>query len=149
MNVFKMPTLYLHEGPQSFGGGMEYPTLTIISPTSSEKSLDGTIAHDLGHNWFYSILASNERDHPWMDEGLNSFYTEKYIEQKYGRQSQEAELTFQLKATNKTDQPIETTSEKFSAVNYGLSAYHKTAAWLKGIEESLGKDSFPPTSAPV
>lgn len=130
------------QGPQSFGGGMEYPTITIISPPASAKALDATIAHELGHNWFYGILASNEREHPWMDEGINSFYEGKYMEARYGRQTKEVELAFQAKATNKTDQPIETPSENFSAYNYGLVAYHKTAAWIKLIEAKIGEEAF-------
>ncbi len=130
------------QGPQSFGGGMEYPTITLISPTQSAKALDVTIAHELGHNWFYGILASNERDHPWMDEGVNSFYEDRYTEHKYGPQTKELELAFQAKAINKTDQPIETTSETSSEINYGLVAYHKTAEWLKGIEKAYGKEVF-------
>jgi hypothetical protein len=130
------------QGPQSFGGGMEYPTITVLSPAASAKELDRTIAHELGHNWFYGALASNERAHPWMDEGMNSFYEEKYMEAKYGKQTREAELTFQAKATIKTDQPIETKSEDFSATNYGLVAYHKTAEWMKLIEAKIGEEAF-------
>lgn len=130
------------QGPQSFGGGMEYPTITIISPMPSAKELDVTIAHEIGHNWFYGILASNERDHPWMDEGINSFYEKKYTEGKYGRSSQEEELFFQTKALRHTDQPIETTSQQFSESNYGLVAYHKTAEWMAYLEEKLGKEAF-------
>lgn len=130
------------QGPKSFGGGMEYPTITVISPTASAKELDETIAHELGHNWFYGLLASNERDHPWMDEGMNSFYEGKYTERKYGRPSKEDELIFQLKATNKTDQPVATPSEKFSVTNYGLVAYHKTAEWMKGLEQKMGNEAF-------
>lgn len=130
------------QGPQSFGGGMEYPTITIISPAASEKELDITIAHEIGHNWFYGILASNERQHPWMDEGINSFYEKKYTEQKYGKQTQDAELFFQTKALRKTDQPIETPSQDFSVSNYGLVAYHKTAEWMQYLEKKLGKDTF-------
>jgi hypothetical protein len=135
-------TATIVQGPLSFGGGMEYPTITVISPTYTAESLDGTIAHELGHNWFYGILASNERQHPWMDEGLNTFYTNKYLEQKYGEQSKEAVLLFQTKAANKTDQPIKTSSEEFSESNYGLVAYSKAAEWLKSLEEKMGKDAF-------
>jgi len=46
-------------------------------------SLDGVIAHELGHNWFYGILATNERDHAWMDEGINSFYETRYVTAHY------------------------------------------------------------------
>ena len=55
--------------PLRAGGGMEYPTITNC--TSVNESV---IVHEVGHNWFYGILASNEREHPWMDESLNTYY---------------------------------------------------------------------------
>ena len=135
-------TISVVQGPQSFGGGMEYPTITLIAPIEDEKELDLTITHEIGHNWFYSILASNERLYPWMDEGLNTFYENKYSEQKYGPHSQVEKLFFQTKAVRRTDQPIETTSEQFSVANYGLVAYNKTAEWLRLVEYKLGKENF-------
>ena len=130
------------EGPQSFGGGMEYPTITVISPPSSAKELDDVIAHELGHNWFYGILGSNEREHPWMDEGINTFYEEKYMQLKYGSQSKAMELLYLTKVKRKTSQPIETPSEKFSATNYFLSAYFATAAALQSLEKKTGKEAL-------
>lgn len=130
------------QGPQSFGGGMEYPTITVLSPVSSVQNLDVTIAHELGHNWFYGMLASNERLHPWMDEGMNTFYENKYVSARYGNQEKVEELLFQHKAKNKTDQPIETNSENFSALNYSLVAYHKTGDWMAVLAENLGANVF-------
>jgi len=129
------------QGPQSFGGGMEYPTITVISPMSSAKELDNIIAHELGHNWFYGILASNERDHPWMDEGINSFYEYKYMQSKHGR-TKAFELLFQSAAVRKLDQPVATSSEEFNELNYGLVAYHKTAEWMRLLEDQLGENTF-------
>ncbi|HEV7621726.1 MAG TPA: M1 family metallopeptidase, partial [Flavisolibacter sp.] len=139
---YPYPGASIVQGPKSSGGGMEYPTITIIAPLSSERELDETIAHELGHNWFYGALATNERDHPWMDEGINTFYEYKYIDAKYGIQTQEKELLFETKAWLKTDQPIETPSQKFSITNYDLVAYHKTAEWMRSIEDLIGKDAF-------
>jgi hypothetical protein len=130
------------EGPPSFGGGMEYPTITIISPTPSQKELDVTIAHEIGHNWFYGILASNEREHPWMDEGVNSFFERKYTRRKYGEQTMEEELLLQTLIKSHKDQPIETSSENFSEVNYQLVAYYKTARWLELVESKMGEEKF-------
>jgi aminopeptidase N len=42
----------------------------------------------------------------------------------------------------KKDQPIETSAENFSSLNYGLIAYHKSAEWLKRIENKLGRNLF-------
>jgi len=129
------------QGPQSFGGGMEYPTITVISPVSSSKTLDDIIAHELGHNWFYGILASNEREHPWMDEGMNTFYENKYMQSKYGSIGAN-KLLWQTLAARKKDQPIETSSEQFTKVNYDAIAYHKTAEWMRFLESESGKEIF-------
>ncbi|MBL7744857.1 MAG: M1 family metallopeptidase [Chitinophagaceae bacterium] len=130
------------QGPQSFGGGMEYPTITVISPEKSSKDLDNTIAHELGHNWFYGILASNERRYPWMDEGINTFYDDKYYVSRYGQKSQTERLRFETKAAEKTDQPINTVSETFSEENYYLIAYYKTSEWLRYVESLIGSEAF-------
>jgi hypothetical protein len=130
------------QGPESFGGGMEYPTITVLSPDGDAQSLDHTIAHEIGHNWFYGILASNERDHPWMDEGINSFYDTKYKNSKYPAEIRPERMLFETKAVTKTDQPIELPSEKYSAVNYGLIAYYKTSVWMQYLETTLGTDAF-------
>ena len=130
------------EGPESFGGGMEYPTITVISPTTNVKTLDMIIVHEVGHNWFYGILGSNEREHPWMDEGINSYYDAKYRFDRYGQQPQLERLAFETKAVTKTDQPIKLPAEKYSEVNYNLVAYYKTAEWLRYLESQIGTEAF-------
>ena len=71
------------DGTISAGGGMEYPNVTVIGESRTAIALEEVIMHEVGHNWFYGMLASNERDHPWMDEGLNSFDELRYMRLKY------------------------------------------------------------------
>ena len=140
------------------GGGMEYPTITLLTG-SSERDLDLVINHEIGHNWFYGILGTNERTHPWMDEGMNTYYDNRYEEIQYGEQTGGRSLGVPRLLRNKMpsdpahtllqtmyginkDQPIETPSEQFSATNYGLVAYTKTGEWMKLLEETLGKPLF-------
>jgi Aminopeptidase N len=139
---YPYPVATVVEGPQSFGGGMEYPTITVISPMSDNTELERIIVHELGHNWFYGMLASNERDHPWMDEGMNTFYEERYLRSKYGPQQLIDEIGFQTLAKQKIDQAIETTSEQFSEWNYNLVPYHKTSRWMNYLEMKMGKERF-------
>ena len=82
---YPYPVVNAVEGPKNdFSGGMEYPMVTIItSPDKSEAETDGVITHEVGHNWFYATLGTNERDHPWMDEGLNTYYQFRYEAYKY------------------------------------------------------------------
>lgn len=63
-------------------GGMEYPMIAFCGARprpdgtydkSLEYSLAGVTIHEVGHNWFPMIVASDERMWTWMDEGLNSF----------------------------------------------------------------------------
>jgi hypothetical protein len=135
-------------------GGMEYPTITLLENSSEKKSLDNLINHEVGHNWFYGILGTNERLHPWMDEGVNSFYDDRYSNLFYNLSSKKQNF-FSKKFPDswenlileegihlKKDQPIETSAENFSSINYGLIAYHKSAEWLKLIENKLGKNLF-------
>jgi len=135
-------SVHIVEGPESFGGGMEYPTITVISPTADVKSLEKTIVHEVGHNWFYGILANNERQHPWMDEGMNSYYDYRYTLSKYGLPPQPDRIAFETKALTGTDQPVETPSGTFSEANYGLTAYYKTAEWLRYLESQIGPAAF-------
>ena len=142
------------QGPEGFGGGMEYPTITVISPATNEKLLDFTIAHEVGHNWFYGILGTNERQYPWMDEGINTFYDNRYSKWKYGDEGElkfgaqtfaikDAErLLFETKAAVNIDQPINTEGDRFTNMNYDLVAYYKTGAWLELVEKKLGITAF-------
>jgi len=130
------------QGPASFGGGMEYPTITVISADDNQRELTKTVFHEVGHNWFYGILGTNERDYPWMDEGINTFYEDKYFAPKDQWLNFDKEGEFQIKATEKTDQPINTASEKFNADNYDLVAYYKTAQWLRYMESQLDSQVF-------
>ncbi|MFD2920998.1 M1 family metallopeptidase [Terrimonas rubra] len=133
------------QGPMGFGGGMEYPTITLITPQFYGSQLDRVIAHEVGHNWFYGILGSNERAYPWLDEGVNSYYEKAYMQYYYPGNKAEADLynaIVETKAVTKTDQPIHTASEDFSGVNYSLIAYEKTASWLKEVETVMGTTAF-------
>ncbi len=138
-------------------GGMEYPTITLITTEDTGHELDATIVHEIGHNWFYGALASNERDHPWMDEGMNTFYQKRYELNKYNTYNylpsrskglarkapeDEEELFLKLITRLNQDQPIETPSAKFTKVNYGVIAYLKASRWMRLLERSLGTSTF-------
>ncbi|MBI3137842.1 MAG: M1 family metallopeptidase [Sphingobacteriales bacterium] len=131
------------QGPESFGGGMEYPTITVISPSLNQRELDYTIAHEVGHNWFYGILGTNERSYPWMDEGINSFYEYKYQYNRNPRNTQSNEQALlETLVAEKKDQPIATAAEDFTEANYALVAYYKTSKWMEWLEKQLGREPF-------
>jgi hypothetical protein len=141
----------------SAGGGMEYPMITVIGNSSSAQSLDNVITHEVGHNWFYGILASNEREHPFLDEGLNSYYEQRYMYQYYGvyapvglpkvildekKQGTLLENGYLVLARERKDTPPDSHSSLFSPIAYGLQVYMKTALCLQWLEQAMGTESF-------
>ncbi len=141
----------------SAGAGMEYPMITVIGESSTTKNLDVVITHEVGHNWLYGILASNERDHAWMDEGINSYYEKRYVKQYYGKEDDFValpnfirkasempfeELAYLWQARRHLDQAPETTSNDFTTVNYYLGAYEKPAMALQYLENYIEIERF-------
>ena len=135
-------------------GGMEYPTITVIHlPKGKDKELDLTIEHEVGHNWFYAVLGTDERRYPWMDEGINSYYDNRYTDSKYPASDNPKWLAKKIPADGEPvlmssqaaihlDQPISTPSEDFTVENYELIAYTKTAVWMKLLQDTLGTVLF-------
>lgn len=142
------------QGTRKGHGNMEYPGLILVTDRGTDKSLDYYINHELGHQWFYGAIGFNERDEPWLDEGLTTFYEHRYTMGKYGKQHYTDQLDGILK--NPADQNInhavvqqqintgfsqraDTPLNEMSAINYGIRAYEQAAASYLYLEEYLGK----------
>ncbi|NJK83492.1 MAG: M1 family metallopeptidase [Saprospiraceae bacterium] len=142
----------------SAGGGMEYPMITVIDLAYSAKYLDVVLTHEVGHNWFYGILASNERQHPWMDEGINSYYENQYTNLYYANgdmltdflpnflignsQLTMEEFSYLTLARQNLDLPPNTPSAEMNYANYGAMAYLKPIIAFRHLEQYLGMNTF-------
>jgi hypothetical protein len=72
---------------QSGAGGMEYPTLFTagtrwLAPERATQPESVTV-HEAGHQFWYGIVANNEFEHAWLDEGLNTFSTGRTLEEAF------------------------------------------------------------------
>ncbi|MDB5264288.1 MAG: family metallopeptidase [Adhaeribacter sp.] len=144
------------DGALSAGVGMEYPMVTVTDPSA--------IIHEVGHNWFYGILGSNERQHPWLDEGINSYY-EFRIGQLTNRNYSQLEplltpdriknyrlqnihstalnlLLYQMAASRGLDQSIAEPAPAFTYSNYGNIVYLKTGVLLQYLANYLTQARF-------
>ncbi len=170
------PYPYAHatavEGALGAGGGMEYPMITVIGGCQMDTtSLRTIIHHEVGHNWFQGLLASNERLHPWQDEGINTYYEQRLgginpnqnlIDtsngapllkvalsglnislplKKLGYLAPSNPLMLALAHWN-LDQPLSLSSEFYSPINYGLGVYSRTGALLGALEASAGQNLY-------
>ena len=134
------------EGAISAGGGMEYPTIAVIAASNSERLVQLAIVHEVGHNWFYGILGSNERQYPWMDEGVNSFYEHKFAPSvPAGKKKSAADFDFlsyaNLSAAHNLN-PADTVMTVMTDKNSMVDIYAKAAYLLDWLEAYMGKEHF-------
>ncbi len=140
-------------------GGMEYPTFItagthLIAPASLQ-SPEGVTVHEFGHQYFYGLLASNEFEEPWLDEGFNSYMTARVLKHEYGDARSFVEVfgvRFPLGIdvrlpldenrryfAHAADDPLGLPSWKYiDRDEYGALVYSKTALALATIERIVG-----------
>jgi aminopeptidase N len=73
---------------QSGAEGMEYPTLITGGTSWIEPrralSLEDTIIHEVGHQFWYGMVATNEFEDAWLDEGIATFSDARMLVEAYG-----------------------------------------------------------------
>jgi aminopeptidase N len=156
---YDYPVVQAVEGPKNnSSGGMEYPMVTLItSPDAKAESLDAVITHEVGHNWFMSMLGSNERQHTWLDEGMNSYFQFRYEAEKYRGNmifgdaipaafrklpvSEFQAAVYRVMANMPIPTAMETPAAEFkSSDDYGLTSYVKPALWMYSLEATIGQE---------
>ena len=127
--------------------GMEYPMITLDGGYyPSHQSL---IAHEVGHNWFFGMVGSNETYRAALDEGFTQFLT-AWCMRKLTKESQpelkRAFAGYMEDAIDGTDEVLETHSNDFhSATGHGggyKHVYYKTASMLYNLQYYLGDSVF-------
>jgi hypothetical protein len=134
--------------------GMEYPMICFNGGrpekdgTYNERTKYGMISviiHEVGHNYFPMIVASDERQWTWMDEGLNTFLqylTEKEWDRDYpSRRGEPRNIVDYMKGDKARISPIMVNSE--SIFQFGNNAYGKPATALNILRETImGRELF-------
>jgi len=82
--AYTYPTLTIVDPPYaSESGGMEYPTIFTagtrwLSPRGSNDP-EYVVLHEAGHQFWYGMVANNEVEHAWLDEGINE-YSDSHVQ---------------------------------------------------------------------
>jgi hypothetical protein len=143
-------------------GGMEYPTLftagTSVLKSARSLTPEGVIVHEFGHGYWYGLVANDEFEEAWLDEGINTYSTGKVLAKAYGP----GEPAFSLlglplnwflrlpayydwesdraAAINvvKFDPVITRSWEFYGTASYGANVYMRASTCLNTLERLLG-----------
>jgi hypothetical protein len=131
-------------------GGIEYPGLVVIAEGLSERSsvfYESATAHEVAHQWWYSLVGNDQVDEPWLDEALAQFTTALYFHEMYGSQGlsgfveslQERYDRVKGKSDDKrADLPV----SRYSDSQYGAIVYGKAPLFFKAIYDEIGNEKF-------
>jgi Peptidase family M1 domain len=136
-------------------GGMEYPTLffTFDAPVPRGVHLPELVtAHELSHQYFQGMVASDEVEEAWLDEGFTETMTDWALERMFGRggsydwlghflpTSEESRLGYRRQTGRDA---LETRAFEFVDLpTYGAVTYGKTDVLLRTVENYLGTEKF-------
>lgn len=139
-------------------GGMEAPGLVRISQLYSwfigdsisrddeidyESRLQGTVAHEVAHEWFYGAVGNDQYNEAWLDESFAAF-----SEQVYWRSLGRSEKTIAetMREFAQADQDTGNYAVNLSygklGWNYTRAVYQRGAAFLYQLEQAMGADTF-------
>jgi len=138
-------------------GGMEYTTLF----TSGSSDIipewfhlpESVTVHEFGHAYFMGIMATNEFEEPWMDEGMNSFFEARIMDHYWGENSGYINHPH-LKLADKTISRLTYVRSGYRQVasndlfswnypqrTYGMMSYNKAATWLYTLMGIVGEET--------
>ena len=144
--------------PGSAAGGMEYPTFITggtswFAPQGMTEEPEGVLEHEFGHQYWYGMVATNEFEDAWMDEGINSYTEVKVMSSILGTYTsvfnlagatggdiQQQRLFYANVAD--MDPMAQKGYEYASNASYGGITYGKTASVLLTLEGIIGEDTM-------
>src|SRR5579864_6742697 len=143
--------------PGSAAGGMEYPTF-ITGGTSwllpeGLYEVEGVVEHEFGHQYWYGMVATNEFEDAWMDEGINSYTEVKVLDSVLGKDTSALNLMGATSGDREglrrfynsvadLDPIAEKAYDYYNFGSYGGITYGKTANVLLTLEGIIGEDTM-------
>lgn len=159
---YKTLTIVVPPHNASEAEGMEYPTFftTGAAPgleagTTAAAMLDFVTIHEFGHGYFYGILASNEFEEPFLDEGLNEYWNHRMLRdsgrkmplttpflRRIGFAPQASGFEFERMGTPR-DEPSDPLGQNAYHRLQGVGpVYTRGATTMRDLEAQLGKDTM-------
>lgn len=136
--------------------GIEYPGVVVLTnrlydPTTQTSSgnlaavRESTVAHEVGHQWFYSVIGNDQLDEPWLDESMAQYVTYRYFVAQYGLQAAEgflASLEGRWSSVGERPIPVGLPVSDYTPQEYGAIVYGRGPIFFIQLEEELGTETI-------
>jgi len=138
-----------------FAGGMEYPSIVLIykdfeSSKDPDATLSTVVAHEIAHQWFYSLVGDDQYDEAWLDESFASYaeyvYMETYLDEDeiegrvdYVQDIMGGDSFTNMGNTLRLNRPYDDFGDDDS---YVYTAYYYGKVFLYRLREAMGKEDF-------
>ena len=138
-------------------GGMEYPTLITGDTTwwmpEGLRLMEIVVEHEFGHQYWYAMVATNEFEDAWLDEGINSYTECKILDDIFGEDKSEMDLWGLTESDDASQRnsylpaadldPMSRFAYQYiSGSSYGDITYGKTATVLLTLEKVIGEETL-------
>jgi aminopeptidase N len=132
-------------------GGIEYPGLIVINRNYYDEKggkFEFTVAHEVAHQWWYSMVGSDQVDEPWLDEALTQYSTLIYFEKVHGKGVAESirkrhfEEVYQQIVDEGRDAIVAQPVAAFSPEDYGPIVYIKGPLFFHNLRQQVGDDAY-------
>lgn len=120
-------------------GGMEYPMLVTAWAADEPDpgwTLERVLVHEIGHQFWYGLVANNEFEEAWLDESLTSFAEDRAMEEIYGLANEHARQTVSVG----NPAPLNWDAWAYqNARHYAENVYLRGKLVLADIEHQIGE----------
>ena len=136
-------------------GGMEFPSLVMISDNLESDSFGEVIVHETAHQWWQSVVGNNEIEYGFLDEGLAEYsvvlFYENHPEYNLTREYlvRSAENTYKIFCSvyDKINKQVNTVmlrslKEFTSEYEYVNMAYIKPCIMYDKLRVTIGEEKF-------
>lgn len=161
-------TLTLVDPPYGAGAasGMEYPTFITCGTSwrlpEDMLGLEEVTVHEFGHQFWMQLVATNEFEESWLDEGFNTYSTTKIVAENFGtsalpfrffglqmaslfdlpKYSGDAENRVVYQLLPDSDPILRNAWSYADSLSYGVNSYMKTAVFLLTLERLMGPETM-------
>lgn len=128
--------------------GVEYPGVILMEQRlyTERPGLEIVLAHEVAHQWWYSLVGNNVQTEAWLDEGLASYAQVLYREDLQGPEAAQAELDIfreryrDVRAAGR-DGPVAQDNTGFRGSYYTL-VYAKAALFHQALRNRIGDAAY-------